>query len=86
MKIDFHVVVEDGTEYDVTTSMADVIALEEHFDIDASQFGVRQRATWMTYLAWHALKRKGVVNETFDAWKLKVEGVESPDGKSSGNE
>jgi len=73
MKITFDVATTDGERQKVTTAFADIIALEEHFDIDVSTLNVRQRGGWMAFLAWHALHRTGQTTETYDVWKRKVD-------------
>jgi hypothetical protein len=76
MKITFDITHTDGTTARVTTAFADVIALEDQYDIDASTLSVRQRAGWMAYLAWHASKRTGQATEPFDTWKAHVEALD----------
>lgn len=73
----------DGKTNDVKAGYADIIALEEHFDIDASVLATRQRASWLAFLAWHALKRTGETDKPFDAWKETIENLQ-PEG-ASGN-
>lgn len=76
MKLTFDVTLTDGTTARVSTAFADLIALEDAFDVDASSLGVRQRAGWMAFMCWHALKRTFQTTDTFEAWKVKVDLLE----------
>lgn len=78
MNIKFSVVAE-GKTTEISTSYADIIALEEKFDIDASELAKRQRAGWLAYLAWHALKRTNQTALAFDEWKNTLEGLDPQD-------
>lgn len=84
MRLTFNIELEDGTKHRVTTSYADIIALEDEFDIDASDLIKRQKAKWLAFLAWHALKRKQLVDTTFDIFRTQVETVDPED--TSGND
>lgn len=84
MRLTFNVELEDGTKHRVTTAYSDIIALEDEFDIDASDLVTRQKAKWLAYLAWHALKRLNVVDVPFKAFAEQVQLVEPED--TSGNE
>ena len=78
----FKVKMNDGSEQDVTTGIADIIALEEKFGISASELASTTKMTWLAFLVWSALQRKNVVNIEFDKW---VKGVENLEG-AQGNE
>lgn len=80
MKIEFIVQMTDGTTHAVSTVYADMVALEDKFDIDASELATRQRAKWMGYLAWHALKRSGETSEPFEKFIGQVESMSPVDG------
>lgn len=85
MKMSFTVEMSDGTKHKAVTAFADLIALEDEFDMDASDFGVRQRGVWLAFLAWHALKRRKVIDMSFADFRdqlevLDVEGDENADG------
>lgn len=67
MRITFDVTTSDGTTQ-VSTAYGDIVALEERFNIDASDLQTRQRAQWMAFLAWHAMKRQGLTKATFEKW------------------
>lgn len=88
MKLTFNVELEDGTKHRVTTAYADIIALEEEFDIDASDLVNRQRAKWLGYLAWHAMKRRKLTTLTFKDFQDQVETVDpenTAEGTDEGN-
>jgi hypothetical protein len=78
MKIKFAVTVEGETK-EVTTTYADVMALEEKFDIDASILGTRQRASWLGYLAWHSLTRTKQTELSYEKFSELVESVDPQD-------
>lgn len=79
MKITFDVTLTDGTTTRVSTAFADLIALEDEFDVDVSTLSVRQRAGWMAFLAWHALKRTGQVSIPFAEWKKQIADLDPQD-------
>lgn len=81
MRLTFNVELEDGTKHRVTTAYADIIALEDEFDIDASDLVTRQRAKWLAFLAWSALKRNKIIDITFDAFRQQVTQVDPEDTK-----
>lgn len=78
MQIKFSVTAE-GKTIDISTSYADVIALEEKFDIDASELAKRQRAGWLAYLAWHALKRTNQTTLNYEDWKNTLTDLDPTD-------
>lgn len=84
MQITFDVVLEDG-KHRCTTMFADILALEDKFDIDASILTERQRATWMAFLAWRALTRSGETQLPFDAFKTQIQEL-SPADVSTGKD
>lgn len=84
MQIHFLIETDKGEKFDITSNYADIIALEEKFEMDASDLITHQRATWLGYLAWHALNRSGQVAEDYDTWKnsiAELETVEIPPKK-----
>lgn len=78
MQIKFSVTAE-GKTTEISTSYADVIALEEKFDIDASELAKRQRAGWLAYLAWHALKRTNQTTLNYEDWKNTLTDLDPQD-------
>lgn len=84
MQITFNVTV-DGKTTEITTSYTDIIALEEKFDIDASELKQRQRASWLAYLAWHALKRKNETTKTYEDFANGLEVLEAKNKSQQGN-
>jgi hypothetical protein len=84
MKLSFEVTTSDGKTEKVDTAYADILALEQKFDIDASDLATRQRAQWLAYMAWHAMKRQGITSETYDKWSQTL--VDLNAGEASPNE
>lgn len=82
MKLTFNVELEDGTKHRVQTAYADIIAMEDEFDIDASDLVTRQKGKWLAYLAWHALKRRKVLDMSWDQFRNQVESVDAEGGES----
>lgn len=62
----------DGTSQDVSTTAADYIKFETHFDKSIAALGSDTRLTYMFYLAWAAAKRTGQTELEFDAWSETV--------------
>jgi hypothetical protein len=48
---------EDGTNTTVTTTAADLIAFEQHFDKSVSILQNDYRLTYLFFICWHVLKR-----------------------------
>ena len=84
MQIQFKVTTTDGASTDVQTSYGDLIALENKFNINASDLGVTQRAQWLAFLAYSALKRRGDVKVSFEEWTETVISLE-PVNEDAGN-
>lgn len=86
MRIPFKLETQGQGSQEVKTAYADVIALEEHFGINASDLQETQRAVWMAFLAWHALRRTGgpdaVGGLKFDEWKDQLLELEDGDGEA----
>lgn len=62
----------DGTSLDVSTTAADYIKFESHFDKSIATLGTDTRLTYMFFLAWAAAKRSGKTELEFDAWSEAV--------------
>lgn len=76
MRLTFNLETSDGTKQKVQTAYADIMALEEAYDMDASDLVSRQKAVWLAYLCWHSLKRRNLTDKTFADWKIDVEVLE----------
>lgn len=85
MKLSFDVTLQDGKKVQVKTAYADLIALEDEFNIDASDMATRQRAKWLAFLAWHALKRTGETTAKFSDFQNEIAELE-PAEAGQGNE
>lgn len=62
----------DGTSSEVSTTAADYIKFETHFDKSIATLGNDVRLTYMFFLAWAAAKRTGVTELEFEAWSETV--------------
>jgi hypothetical protein len=62
----------DGTTEDVSTTAADYIKFETHFDKSIATLGDDVRLTYMFFLAWSACKRIGKTELDFDSWSETV--------------
>ena len=72
----------DGTSSEVSTSAADYIKFETHFDKSIATLGNDVRLTYMFFLAWAAAKRTGVTDLEFEAWSETVAMVGESDPKA----
>jgi hypothetical protein len=59
----------------VSTTAADYIKFESHFDKSIATLGDDVRLTYMFFLAWSAAKRTGKTELDFDAWAEIVDMV-----------
>jgi len=75
MKIVFDVEMTDGQTHRVSTVYADLLALEDKFNIDASELAERQRAGWMAFLAWNALTRDKKISTPFEDFTTTLAGL-----------
>ena len=62
----------DGTSSEVSTTAADYIKFETHFDKSIATLGNDVRLTYMFFLAWAAAKRTGVTELEFEPWSELV--------------
>ena len=62
----------DGTSCEVSTTAADYIRFETHFDKSISAIGDQARLTYMFFLAWSAAKRTGETELEFEPWSELV--------------
>jgi len=68
-----------GDTFIVTTSLGDMVALEEQFDIAVSDLQTKQKMGWMVFLAWHAASRVKKTSLDLDAFKAAVDTIEVSD-------
>lgn len=65
-----HIVMDDGTVYDIQTRNVDLVAFDRergrHRDWPAAQDGP---FLWGTFLAWHHLRRTGQLDMTLTAFE-----------------
>jgi len=62
----------DGTSIEVSTTAADYIKFETHFDKSIAALGSDVRLTYMFFLAWAASKRAGETELEFEPWSESV--------------
>jgi hypothetical protein len=79
--ISLKVVFVDGTEMDVLTTAADLIAFEERFDMSIAQLEKNLRMTHLFFIAWNALRRVGETKDVFEKWIEAVQMVTVTDTK-----
>ncbi len=72
----------DGTSLEVSTTAADYIKFETHFDKSIATLGSDARLTYMFFLAWSAAKRTGKTELDFEAWAETVAMVGEADPKA----
>lgn len=62
----------DGSTAEVSTTAADYIKFETHFDKSISALGSDVRLTYMFFLAWAAQKRGKGTDLSFEEWSETV--------------
>jgi hypothetical protein len=62
----------DGTEKEISTVAADLIAFETRFDMSISALEKNVRMTHLFFIAYSALKRTGDATEEFEKWVESV--------------
>jgi hypothetical protein len=72
----------DGTTQDVSTTAADYIKFETHFDKSIAALGNDVRLTYMFFLAWSASKRTAKTELEFEDWSETVSMVGESDPKA----
>jgi hypothetical protein len=72
----------DGKTQDVSTTAADYIKFETHFDKSIAALGNDTRLTYMFFLAWSAAKRTGKTELEFEDWSETVSMVGESDPKA----
>lgn len=74
MKLTMMVTYNDQTTEQVTATLPDLCAFEDHFARSVARFELEMRLTDIAWLAWHRLKRNGRAGDDFTMW---LDGVES---------
>jgi len=74
--ITFRITFADGSSVDAVASAPEYVAFESKFDKSVQSFATDPRLTYMLYLAWHALHRKGDTKLDFEKWQVDVENLE----------
>jgi hypothetical protein len=69
-KVNIKITLADGTTHELIARDREVIALEERFNIDTSEFRNRMRTVWLAFLAWQALRNHNLISLDFDAFKV----------------
>ena len=73
----------DGTTAEVSTTAADYIRFETHFDKSIAALGDDVRLTYMFFLAWSVQKRTKTTELDFEEWSETVAMVGESDPKAS---
>jgi hypothetical protein len=73
--ISLKLVFVDGTEKSVLAIAADLIAFEQHFDKSVATLQNDVRLTYLFWICWHVLHRKGETKDDFDKFIETVSGV-----------
>lgn len=79
--ITLKVVFADGTETEVSTVAADLIAFETRFDMSIAALEKNVRMTHLFFIAYSALKRLGSTSDDFEKWVDSVSMVTVGDVK-----
>jgi hypothetical protein len=72
----------DGSTVEVSTTAADYIKFETHFDKSIAALGSDARLTYMFFLAWAAQKRVKGTDLAFEEWSETVAMVGEADPKA----
>jgi hypothetical protein len=72
----------DGSTVEVSTTAADYIKFETHFDKSIATLGSDVRLTYLFFLAWAAQKRGGGTDLNFEEWSETVSMVGETDPKA----
>ena len=72
----------DGSTVEVSTTAADYIKFETHFDKSIAALGSDARLTYMFFLAWAAQKRVKGTELSFEEWSETVAMVGEADPKA----
>jgi hypothetical protein len=62
----------DGTEKEISTVAADLIAFETRFDMSIAALEKNVRMTHLFFIAYSALKRQGQTSDEFENWVESV--------------
>ena len=81
MQINLRITYEDGIAKDVSANAADIVAFETHFELSIARLEQNVKLTHLLFLAWHAEKRTGATDKTFEEWLEKVDSIEAKDSK-----
>lgn len=77
MKITMHVQQNDGQEYEVTTNLFTVVAMERKFKIKASDLAQGIALEHLAFLAYESCKQSGItVPLGFDEYLKKLDNID----------
>jgi hypothetical protein len=80
--ITFRITFLDGSTAQAEASAADYVAFETRFDKSVQAFATDPRLTYMLYITWHVLNRKGETSLEFEVWAESVQNLEVDDPKA----
>ena len=83
MQTNLQVTYADKTVKAVSTTPADIVALERTFEISIARLGSDFKMTHLYFLAWSVEHRTNATDLEFDPWLATIEGVESEAPKVS---
>lgn len=75
-RMTFEVEMSDGTTHIVKVGDTDTIAAEAKFGMDATTWSSTPKTEHFAYLAWHALKRRKVVDMSWEEFRDDLEVVD----------
>ena len=67
---------KDKPSVAVVTQIVDLIAFEQEYDVSIGGLSDTPKLTHLTWLAWHAQKRKGDTTLDFMDWAADLEDIE----------
>lgn len=71
-----------GESYEVTVTPSVIVAAERHFNKGMNQlFGEAMSYEALSWLAWKATHKAGIVVKPFDEWLDNIEGIEAGEEK-----
>lgn len=82
-----HVVMADGSEHDVQALNVDLVAWDRHRAKYSEPLPSDAPFVWLNYLAWHALKREGVMPDmALKQFEIEAVEVSSRDVEPEGDD
>jgi hypothetical protein len=83
MQTNLQITYADKTVKAVSTTPADIVALERTFEISIARLGTDFKMTHLYFLAWSVENRTKATELEFESWLEVIEGVDSETPKVS---